>query len=81
MDENAIVYMHKVITSSPTKVVLICTAALSNIALLLRVYPDVVDHLDQIVVLGGAMGIGNMGPVMEWNILVRNRFTVEDLSF
>lgn len=63
--------MHKVITGSPTKVALICTAALTNIALLFRVYPDVLDNISQVVILGGAMGIGNMGPVMEWNILVK----------
>jgi inosine-uridine nucleoside N-ribohydrolase len=68
--ENGIVYMHKKISTCPTPVTLICTACLTNIALLLRTFPDVVEHIKEIVVLGGAIGIGNMSPCAEWNIMV-----------
>lgn len=46
-----------------------CTGALTNAALLLRVYPDVVTNLEQIVLLGGSAGLGNMTPSAEFNIL------------
>lgn len=76
VNENYLVYMYKQIMAAPARVSLICTAALTNIALLLRVFPDVVNNLRDIVILGGAMGIGNMGPVMEWNIMVRTKSTI-----
>eukprot|EP01125_Pyxidicula_operculata_P004927 TRINITY_DN1822_c0_g1_i1.p1 TRINITY_DN1822_c0_g1~~TRINITY_DN1822_c0_g1_i1.p1 ORF type:complete len:166 (+),score=14.00 TRINITY_DN1822_c0_g1_i1:53-550(+) len=52
VNENAISFMYNKIKSSPEKVHLIATAALTNVALLLRVYPDVVDNIEQIVILG-----------------------------
>lgn len=52
-------------------VVLIATGALTNVALLLRVYPEVAADLREIVLMGGALGRGNTGPVAEFNIQVR----------
>ncbi|GIM04538.1 hypothetical protein Vretimale_9082 [Volvox reticuliferus] len=49
------------------KVRLVCTGALTNTALLLTVYPEVVDWLE-VAIMGGCMGVGNTGPVMEFNI-------------
>ena len=47
----------------------ICTAALTNIALLVILYPEVLDRLE-VVLMGGCMGTGNTGPVQEFNIQV-----------
>ncbi|KIZ05560.1 purine nucleosidase [Monoraphidium neglectum] len=46
---------------------LICTGALTNAALLLMLYPELHSSLE-IVIMGGALGVGNTGPVMEFNI-------------
>ena len=43
--------------------------ALTNVALLLKLYPEVKDKLKQIVLMGGAIGVGNISPVAEFNIL------------
>ena len=51
------------------KVTLVATGALTNVALMLSLYPEVMDVLDEIVIMGGAMGIGNRHPVAEFNIL------------
>jgi len=51
-------------------VVLVATGALTNVALLLLMFPEVKTKLTQIVLMGGAMGIGNTGPVAEFNIQV-----------
>ena len=51
------------------KVTLIATGALTNVALLLALYPEVKPALTEIVLMGGAMGIGNRHPVAEFNIL------------
>ncbi|EFJ39878.1 hypothetical protein VOLCADRAFT_100438, partial [Volvox carteri f. nagariensis] len=53
--------------SDVIKVRLICTGALTNAALLLTVYPEVVDWLE-VALMGGCMGVGNTGPVVEFNI-------------
>lgn len=52
------------------EVVLVATGSLTNVALLLMVFPEVKAKLAQIVLMGGAMGIGNTGPVAEFNIQV-----------
>eukprot|EP00873_Tetraselmis_striata_P000181 jgi/Tetstr1/420445/TSEL_011558.t1 len=46
---------------------LICTGSLTNVALLVSLYPEVAD-MAEVVLMGGAMGVGNTGPVMEFNI-------------
>ena len=51
------------------KVRVICTGALSNVALLVSLYPEVIPRIE-VVLMGGAMGVGNTGPVMEFNIQV-----------
>lgn len=49
------------------RVALVATAALTNIALLLTLYPEVV-HMVDIIIMGGCLGIGNTGPVVEFNM-------------
>ncbi|GFR41739.1 hypothetical protein Agub_g2492 [Astrephomene gubernaculifera] len=52
---------------APRKVKLVCTGALTNAALLLTLYPEVAEQVE-VVLMGGCMGVGNTGPVMEFNI-------------
>jgi len=70
INEVAVVRMNRIISQSKTPVTLIATAALTNYALLITVFPEIMKKIDKIIVLGGAIGVGNIGPVMEWNILV-----------
>ena len=49
------------------RVRVICTGALTNVAMLVSLYPEVIVRLE-VVLMGGAMGVGNTGPVMEFNI-------------
>ena len=51
------------------RVRVVCTGALTNVALLVSLYPEVLPRME-IVLMGGAIGIGNTGPVMEFNIQV-----------
>jgi hypothetical protein len=44
------------------RVVLVATGALTNVALLLALYPEVTECLRDIVIMGGAIGIGNTSP-------------------
>lgn len=51
---------------------LVVTGALTNIATLKQIYPEVCQHVEQLVWLGGAVGDppGNIFPVAEWNAAV-----------
>lgn len=55
--------------SAPSAVtpVLICTGALTNAALLFSVYPELVGKV-RVAIMGGALGVGNTGPVAEFNL-------------
>jgi inosine-uridine nucleoside N-ribohydrolase len=57
----------KTATESGEKVWLVCTGSLTNAALLLTLHPELKVHI-QISLMGGALGIGNTGPVAEFNI-------------
>jgi len=51
------------------KPTLVATGALTNVALLFSVYPEVIHRLDELVIMGGAyQGLGNTGPTAEFNI-------------
>lgn len=62
--------MQEIIKSAPKPVTIITTGPLTNIALLLINYPDIDKNISKIVSMGGAMGVGNTGPVAEFNIQV-----------
>ena len=51
-------------------VTLVPTGPLTNVAAALRQYPAVEDRIDEIVLMGGAVGMGNYTPAAEYNILV-----------
>jgi inosine-uridine nucleoside N-ribohydrolase len=51
-------------------VVLVPTGPLTNVAQLLERHPDVVDRLDRIVWMGGAIAEGNVTPAAEFNAYV-----------
>jgi pyrimidine-specific ribonucleoside hydrolase len=60
--------MREQILASPTPVTIIALGPLTNIALLLRLYPEVSDNLDGILFMGGSAGVGNATAVAEFNI-------------
>ncbi len=49
---------------------LVCTGALSNAALLLMLFPEVMPMIE-VTLMGGCLGVGNTHPVAEFNIVVR----------
>lgn len=55
---------------SGQRVHLVCTGALTNAALLLTLFPEAADEIEQIVLMGGAIGSGNTNPSAEFNIQV-----------
>jgi inosine-uridine nucleoside N-ribohydrolase len=72
---KAINYMyhciHNHVLSHPMeKVTLVAVGCLTNIALLLAVYPEVGSYLHEIVILGGSCSRGNTGAMAEFNMLI-----------
>ncbi len=55
MHAKAVNYMYQKITECKRNVTLIATGSLTNIALLINIYPEVLDKVEQFVILGGAI--------------------------
>lgn len=53
----------------PETVTLVATGALTNLALLARTHPDLIDRVAGVTLMGGAHHGGNMTPAAEFNIL------------
>lgn len=43
---------------------------MTNLAVLLKAFPDIASRINGITVMGGAIGLGNWSPAAEFNILV-----------
>ena len=68
---TAIELIAKTLREADDRVTLVVTGPMTNAALFLRVYPDLArEKIDQIVFMGGAMGLGNWTPSVEFNIFV-----------
>ncbi|MBW3083093.1 ribonucleoside hydrolase RihC [Bifidobacterium phasiani] len=65
---NAVDAMRKLILDSEEKITLIPIGPLTNIALLLKTYPEVKANIDRIVMMGGSASRGNKGVMSEFNI-------------
>ncbi|MCP0887021.1 pyrimidine-specific ribonucleoside hydrolase RihA [Ligilactobacillus sp. WILCCON 0076] len=64
---TAIELIAKLVSESEKKVTLVVTGPCTNIALFLTVYPNLKNHIKQLVIFGGAMGTGNWCPTTEFN--------------
>jgi inosine-uridine nucleoside N-ribohydrolase len=60
--------MARVISESVEPVALVATGPLTNVALLLARHPGVEHRLARLVLMGGAIGEGNITPAAEFNI-------------
>jgi pyrimidine-specific ribonucleoside hydrolase len=65
---SSVELMHRLIRESPRPVTLVALAPQTNLALLLRQYPDVIDNIERIVFMGGSASVGNATAVAEFNV-------------
>ncbi|HEX4283206.1 MAG TPA: nucleoside hydrolase, partial [Solirubrobacteraceae bacterium] len=65
---HAIDWIAMTLTASRSPVTLVPTGPLTNIALFLARYPELVSRVERIVLMGGAYGEGNVTPAAEFNI-------------
>ncbi len=68
LKENAVNAMRRVIMESEEPVTLVPIAPMTNIALLLTMYPEVKENIREIVIMGGSAGRGNKGVMSEFNV-------------
>jgi len=68
--DNAVTYMYDRITKSDEKVNLVATAPLTNVALLLKTFPDVKQNIEHIYIMGGSTLQGNITLAAEFNAYV-----------
>ncbi len=66
--EPAVDWMARVIADEDEPVTLVATGPLTNVALLLALHPGVEQGLERVVLMGGAIGEGNVTPAAEFNI-------------
>ncbi|MDP9794539.1 pyrimidine-specific ribonucleoside hydrolase [Catenuloplanes nepalensis] len=65
---HAVPFLAEMIESSERPVTLVAVGPLTNVALLFALFPDVAARLDRLVVMGGAVGRGNITPAAEFNV-------------
>ena len=65
---HAVEFLRRELTDVSEPITIVALGPLTNIATLIRAYPEVVSKIDEIVVMGGAIGPGNVTPTAEFNI-------------
>jgi len=65
---HAVIDMYKVLMESKEKTTIVGIGPLTNIALLLRMYPECVEKVEELIIMGGSLARGNYGVLSEFNI-------------
>lgn len=68
LERHSVEVMREMIMESPEKVTLVPIATHTNIAILLRMYPEVMENVEEIVTMGGGVAGGNTTSAAEFNI-------------
>ncbi|MCB0188114.1 MAG: nucleoside hydrolase, partial [Caldilineaceae bacterium] len=65
---HAVDWLAETIAASDGDITLVPVGPLCNIGMLLRQYPELVDKIPELVIMGGSHHIGNRSPAAEFNI-------------
>ena len=66
--EDAVSFLIRTLRSSSEKITLVASGPLTNLAIMLRLAPDVMDKIERIVFMGGSTDYGNDSPAAEFNM-------------
>ena len=66
--EHAVEMLARLTASTAQPITLVAIGPLTNVAVFYALYPDLAARLDRLVVMGGAIGAGNVTPAAEFNI-------------
>lgn len=70
LDIPALEFTEQVLRDATEPVTLVATGPLTNVADVVDRLPHLVDRIREVVLMGGAVGLGNWTPAAEFNILV-----------
>ena len=65
---HAIQFIIDTLMASDGDIILVPTGPLTNIAMAMRLQPAILDKIQEIVLMGGSFGLGNVTPAAEFNI-------------
>jgi pyrimidine-specific ribonucleoside hydrolase len=68
VERHAVDFLADVVRDSPEPVTLVPTGPLTNVALFLARHPEAATRVERVVLMGGAIGEGNVTPAAEFNI-------------
>lgn len=65
---HAVEMMRRILTESLTPITIVALAPMTNLALLLRTYPECAAKIERILFMGGSASVGNATAVAEFNV-------------
>ena len=66
--EHAVNYLVRTLMASEGDIVVVTTGPMTNLAMALRMEPQIAQKISRIVLMGGSIGYGNVTPAAEFNI-------------
>jgi inosine-uridine nucleoside N-ribohydrolase len=70
LGEHAVDFLAERLRAAEHPVTLVALGPLTNLALLLDLFPDAISRIERLVLMGGAIGAGNMTASAEFNIWI-----------
>lgn len=68
-DKHAALYMIDALRAAQEPVTIVTTGPMTNLALAMRLAPDILPKIGEIAFMGGSYGLGNVTPAAEFNII------------
>lgn len=65
---HAVTLLRDLLVDASAPITLVTLAPMTNVALLLRTYPEVTDRIARVVFMGGSASVGNASAVAEFNV-------------
>ncbi|MDA3931212.1 MAG: nucleoside hydrolase [Tenericutes bacterium] len=67
-ERHAVNLMIDLLLESKEKVTVVTTGPMTNLALAIRINPEILSHIEEVVLMGGSYTNGNVSPAAEFNI-------------
>ena len=67
--KHASLFMIDTLRASDEPVTIVTTGPMTNLAMAMRLAPDILPKIEEIVFMGGSYGLGNVTPAAEFNII------------
>lgn len=68
LEIHAVEFLHRALAESDKKVTIIALAPLTNLAFLIRMYPELISKIEKIEMMGGSLYSGNITEKAEFNV-------------